>query len=200
MYWQSDYAWGAIPFHYGRWSYVAGYGWIWSPAYVYAPAWVVWRHTGDYCGWAPLPYGAVFVDGGWAWRGHHYGAEFDFGFGDSFFIFVGYGHLWEHDYHHYILRGPELHAVFRVSVVNRVRVDEHGHFVHEGFDRAHLERVTGHSIAVVRHDEIRDRAGETMRADRDRAVRAQPRGEPRREEAGSRDRDHGDRDHERPGP
>ena len=40
MYWQSSYPWGAIPFHYGRWMFVGGYGWIWVPAYEYAPAWV----------------------------------------------------------------------------------------------------------------------------------------------------------------
>ncbi|HVM60672.1 MAG TPA: DUF6600 domain-containing protein [Verrucomicrobiae bacterium] len=199
MYWQSNYAWGAIPFHYGRWSYVTGYGWVWSPAYVYAPAWVVWRHTDDYCGWAPLPYGAVFVDGGWAWHGHHYGADFAFGFGDSFFIFVGYGHLWEHDYHHYTLRGPELHAVFHASVVNRVRVDEHGHFVHEGFDRAHLEHVTGRSITVARHEDIQNHERETMRVDRERVVHGEPRGEVRRDEPYGRDRDQ-DRGHDRQWP
>src|SRR5208282_721578 len=53
LYWQSGYAWGAIPFHYGRWAYVGGYGWVWAPAYEYGPAWVFWRHSGDYVGWAP---------------------------------------------------------------------------------------------------------------------------------------------------
>ena len=43
MYWESDYPWGAIPFHYGRWIYRGN--WVWVPAYEYAPAWVVWRHT-----------------------------------------------------------------------------------------------------------------------------------------------------------
>ena len=145
LYWQSSYAWGAIPFHYGRWAYVGGYGWIWAPAYEYAPAWVFWRHSGDYVGWAPLPYGAVFVDGGWGWHGHRYGADFDFGFGASFFIFVGGGHLWEHDYHHYTLRGDEFHRAFRASAVNRLYRDDHGRFIHEGLDREHLEHLTGRS-------------------------------------------------------
>ena len=30
----------------------------------YAPAWVYWRHCDGYLGWAPLPYGAVWVAGG----------------------------------------------------------------------------------------------------------------------------------------
>jgi hypothetical protein len=53
--WQSDYAWGYIPFHYGRWVWTGGY-WGWIPGRVYAPAWVTWRvGDGGYLGWAPLP-------------------------------------------------------------------------------------------------------------------------------------------------
>jgi hypothetical protein len=52
--WVSDYNWGWAPFHYGRWLYDPFYGWIWVPGYEWAPAWVVWRSGGDYCGWAPL--------------------------------------------------------------------------------------------------------------------------------------------------
>jgi hypothetical protein len=196
LYWQSNYAWGAVPFHYGRWAYVGGYGWIWAPAYEYAPAWVFWRHGGDSVGWAPLPYGAVFVDGGWGWHGQRYGADFDFGFGASFFIFVGYGHLWEHDYHHYTLRGDQLHTVFRVSVVNRIQRDGHGRFVPEGMDREHLEHLTGRPVPMARHEEVRDRERETLRVDHERITHGeQPRGgggggEPRREEPSGHDHDH----------
>jgi hypothetical protein len=53
--WQSDYAWGYIPFHYGRWVW-AGNNWGWIPGRRYAPAWVTWRvGQGGYVGWAPLP-------------------------------------------------------------------------------------------------------------------------------------------------
>jgi hypothetical protein len=54
--WVSDYEWGYVPFHYGRWVWVPSRGWAWIPGRVYAPAWVVWR-TGDYgyIGWAPMP-------------------------------------------------------------------------------------------------------------------------------------------------
>ncbi len=53
--WASDYEWGYIPFHYGRWVW-AGSRWGWIPGRTYAPAWVSWR-VGDagYIGWAPLP-------------------------------------------------------------------------------------------------------------------------------------------------
>ena len=56
-YWNSNYEWGAIPFHYGRWELDPYYGWIWIPGYDYAPAWVVWSQTSDCYGWAPLGFG-----------------------------------------------------------------------------------------------------------------------------------------------
>jgi hypothetical protein len=53
-YWQSDYSWGAIAFHYGRWFCHPRWGWCWWPDLVWGPAWVTWRYSDDYCGWAPL--------------------------------------------------------------------------------------------------------------------------------------------------
>src|SRR5262249_27705290 len=59
--WQSDYAWGYIPFHYGRWGWT-GVAWGWIRGRRYAPAWVTWRvGEGGYIGWAPLP-------PSWYWR------------------------------------------------------------------------------------------------------------------------------------
>ncbi|MCX7847421.1 MAG: hypothetical protein N2595_05295, partial [bacterium] len=37
--WQSIYAWGWLPFHYGRWVWYGTYGWCWVPGYEWAPAW-----------------------------------------------------------------------------------------------------------------------------------------------------------------
>ncbi|GAA4302273.1 hypothetical protein GCM10023143_04560 [Compostibacter hankyongensis] len=52
--WVSDYSWGWAPFHYGRWLYDNSYGWVWLPGSEWGPAWVAWRQTPDYYGWAPL--------------------------------------------------------------------------------------------------------------------------------------------------
>jgi hypothetical protein len=52
--WASNYSWGWAPFHYGRWFYEGGYGWMWVPGNEWAPAWVSWRSSNDYYGWAPL--------------------------------------------------------------------------------------------------------------------------------------------------
>src|SRR5690606_23070497 len=52
--WVSNYDWGWAPFHYGRWNYNDRYGWGWVPDYEWGPAWVNWRQSNDYYGWAPL--------------------------------------------------------------------------------------------------------------------------------------------------
>jgi hypothetical protein len=52
--WASDYTWGWAVFHYGRWFFQDGYGWMWIPGHEWAPAWVSWRNSSDYYGWAPL--------------------------------------------------------------------------------------------------------------------------------------------------
>jgi hypothetical protein len=56
--WVSDYPFGWVVFHYGRWFYSAEYGWAWVPGRTYAPNWVVWRLPTaeyNYVGWAPMP-------------------------------------------------------------------------------------------------------------------------------------------------
>jgi hypothetical protein len=87
-YWASDYAWGAT-FHYGRWFRDASIGWCWYPDTVWAPSWVTWRYSDDYCGWAPLPPGAVYQTGvGIVFNGGRVSVGFDFGLAASAFIFV----------------------------------------------------------------------------------------------------------------
>ncbi|HLK41341.1 MAG TPA: DUF6600 domain-containing protein [Polyangiaceae bacterium] len=63
--WVSDYAWGWVCFHYGRWAFRAG-RWLWIPGRDYAGAWVSWR-VGDedfrYVAWAPLAPAWVWMGG-----------------------------------------------------------------------------------------------------------------------------------------
>ena len=47
--------WGWVTYHYGRWAFDRELGWFWIPGDEWAPAWVIWRHGGQYAGWAPLP-------------------------------------------------------------------------------------------------------------------------------------------------
>ena len=52
--WLSDEPFGWATYHYGRWVLDPAYGWLWVPGNEWAPAWVSWRETDDYIGWAPL--------------------------------------------------------------------------------------------------------------------------------------------------
>ena len=62
-YWISEEPYGWATYHYGRWYYDDFYGWIWLPGETWAPAWVEWRYSDDYIGWAPLsPFAEFSVD------------------------------------------------------------------------------------------------------------------------------------------
>jgi len=52
--WIAYEPWGSIPFHYGRWGYDDFMGWYWVPGTTWGPAWVSWRGSDQYTGWAPL--------------------------------------------------------------------------------------------------------------------------------------------------
>ncbi len=53
--WVSYEDYGGVVYHYGRWVNTDSEGWCWVPDYQWAPAWVSWRSSDDYVGWAPLP-------------------------------------------------------------------------------------------------------------------------------------------------
>jgi hypothetical protein len=151
LFWQSDYVWGDIPFHYGRWVLDPGLGWLWYPDYEWAPAWVFWRHAeADMAiGWAPLPYGAVIVEGGYMWHGARVGLEFDFGMGEGVYVFVGYDHFHEPFFRMrgrewaWHIHGDRFHDFYRRSVVrNEFHRDEHGRLVNHGIGRERMEAAT----------------------------------------------------------
>jgi hypothetical protein len=52
---ESRWAWGWLPFHYGRWYQDQIDGWLWVPDSQWAPAWVDWRYGGGFVGWSPRP-------------------------------------------------------------------------------------------------------------------------------------------------
>lgn len=58
--WISEEPYGWATYHYGRWTRLRNVGWVWVPADEWAPAWVSWRKSDEYVGWAPLPPEAQF--------------------------------------------------------------------------------------------------------------------------------------------
>ncbi len=53
--WKSNEPFGWAAYHYGRWARLRGIGWVWVPGTEWGPAWVSWRRSDRYLGWAPLP-------------------------------------------------------------------------------------------------------------------------------------------------
>ena len=97
----------------------------------------------------PLPPGAYFEAGvGLRFRGA-FGMDLDFGLGYDDFVFVGYDHFWERDYHAFQAPPTVAFGVFRGSLVinNYNFVD--GRFVVEGLGRDHIALVTHHDIRPV---------------------------------------------------
>ena len=58
--WMSNEPFGWATYHYGRWIFDEDYGWVWIPGTEWSPAWVAWRESSDWIGWAPLPPGATW--------------------------------------------------------------------------------------------------------------------------------------------
>lgn len=162
-YWSSDYSWGWAPFHYGRWRLHPHHGWIWQPDRVWGPAWVTWREGGDYCGWAPLPPGAVYDVGAGAffWRGKRVEAGFDFGLDWNHFSFTLVKEMGD-PLHVHFKRPEEIRAVFqKTAIVNRYTVvsrpgENHPHVVNHGIDPEIVRsRRGGRAVEVVHIEDMK---------------------------------------------
>jgi hypothetical protein len=159
-YWASDYPWGGIAFHYGRWHLHPRHGWVWLPDRTWGPAWVVWRSGGDYCGWAPLPPGAIFdtVAGGFIFRGRHVEVGFDFGLDWHHFGFCLVKDMGERP----VLRfrsAVEIQTVFRqTAILNRYAVERPGHgpvrIINRGIEPGHVASARGHAVETVKIREV----------------------------------------------
>ncbi len=57
--WISAESFGWATYHYGRWTRLRNIGWVWVPGDQWAPAWVSWRKSNDYVGWAPAAAGSA---------------------------------------------------------------------------------------------------------------------------------------------
>jgi hypothetical protein len=158
-YWQSDYPWGEIAFHYGRWLNDArtGFVWAWAPQYDWAPSWVCWRYAGaDGCmGWAPLPWDARFRAGvGIEWNGG-VAVDVDFGLQFDAFVFVGRDHFFDHDYTRVVIDRENARRFYAHSAIHNGYRMDHGRFVADGWGRERVAAFTHHEVAVRPAHELR---------------------------------------------
>jgi len=159
-YWQSDYTWGRIVFHYGRWFRHPRWGWCWWPDRVWAPAWVVWRYTDYYCGWAPLPpftgYSTVW---GMTYFGVGVGINFDFGLHVDHYTYVPWHRFGHHRPDRYRIHHERIrHVHDRAVVVNDFAYGDRHMMRNRGIPFDYAVKRAGREIPRVT---VRDLPGKT---------------------------------------
>ena len=133
--WVSDYRWGWAAFHYGRWAYEPRFGWMWIPGRKWGPAWVSWRESDDYFGWAPLgPFGRISINV--SCPNDHY-------------RFVQRRHFADRYVHRYYSDWRN-----NVTIINRTTYINETHVVNKnkyfyGPRKDYVERATGQQIRVA---------------------------------------------------
>ena len=168
-YWVSDYSWGWAAFHYGRWIRDARLGWCWCPGTVWGPAWVTWRYSDDYCGWAPLPPGTDYVDGsGLTYDGATVDDDYDFGMAPADYIFVTLQNFCgAQPYRHRVAPGQVPVIYQQTTAFHHFDHDPRHGYINHGIDPARISRVTHMEIQPLAIHETsrpvgRSKHGETV--------------------------------------
>ena len=149
-YWHSDYSWGWAPFHYGRWFRPTGYNWCWIPDTTWGPAWVSWRYSDAYCGWAPLPPAAHWRSGfGFSYHDSHVGSSFGFNLSWDYFTVVSYSRLCERrPFDHHIAR-PQAEHFHKNSTVVNISANHNHAMINHGVPRDRVSRASRSEVPQV---------------------------------------------------
>ena len=118
-FWYSNERFGWATYHYGRWVRIAGQGWCWVPGSEWAPAWVSWRQSSDYVGWAPLPPEAGFsVNAGVSgWADSYYGI------GPATYTFISFKSWGQPSYLRYVAPPTENIQIIRQTTnITNIRI------------------------------------------------------------------------------
>lgn len=133
--WISSYQWGWGPFHYGRWGYSARFGWYWVPGDVWAPAWVSWRYSNLYIGWAPLPPNAPFMPGsGVVFQGS--------GIPHNTWIFIQVNYFTHYNIRSYVLPFERNPTIINMTVEKTSLRMQDNRVYNEGLDAGFVENAT----------------------------------------------------------
>lgn len=109
--WVSSEPFGWACYHYGRWALLRNVGWVWIPGNEWAPAWVTWRESPGYIGWAPLPPETL------GWYGHAWDSSVEsrFVIDSGWFSYVSYNHF-GNDIHTYCLPRSQNIVIHRNTI------------------------------------------------------------------------------------
>jgi hypothetical protein len=149
-YWKSGYSWGWAAFHYGRWFRHSTLGWCWAPGKVWGPAWVTWRWSRSYCGWAPLPPAAVFKTGsGLTFHGHRAGSSADFNLTAGSYKFVDFQHLQAQHLSQHALPHDQVNRIFGQTVVSTRIAGNDRTVINNGLPPERLAEATHKEVQKV---------------------------------------------------
>ncbi|HEX5278645.1 MAG TPA: DUF6600 domain-containing protein [Micropepsaceae bacterium] len=160
--WVSDYRWGDIAFHYGRWVYDPQYGWLWVPGYVWAPAWVIWREGDGDVGWCPMPPDEAWLAGQEVWPTAWNNSDRAYGYMDwygpnygpnwlaaSAWVFVPQAHFADRNYTSYAADSRQAQRLFGTTrdVTNYANVN--GYVANRSIDPAAIGRASGRTYTAT---------------------------------------------------
>jgi hypothetical protein len=155
-YWISDEPFGWAVYHYGRWAYDPEFGWIWIPGGTWGPAWVAFRESDDYFGWAPLPPETLE---GYGWAAAY--TSLDASYYRPRWLFVPRRHFLAH--RAFVHAAPvQRNAVIIRATIDVTRYERRPRGVfNRGFEPRRLEAALGRRIAPLRINVVNDprRAG-----------------------------------------
>jgi hypothetical protein len=142
--WRSDEPFGWATYHYGRWTRVPRLGWVWIAGSEWGPAWVSWRRSDDYIGWAPLPPDA------WSSTGFNAAVDSYFDIGPGLYVFVGVRDFAEPTYAGHVL-APEqnvtiINKTVNVTNVTYKTVNQQNVIVNNGPEISFVEQRGGRPI------------------------------------------------------
>ena len=187
--WSSDEEWGWATDHYGRWMLTTGFGWLWVPGYEWAPAWVSWRKSEDYVGWAPLPPEATWQPA----SGFGPSVDVSFGIGPEYYNFCPVRNLGAPRLRPYIVPPRENVSIInntvnvtKITNVNNIMIFNEGpdftqiqRRAEQPIRWARLERRWDFDRDVVRRGEVRNRfEGDVFRVVAPRVERSNREGRP----------------------
>jgi hypothetical protein len=165
-YWDSHEPFAWAVYHYGRWGYDDDYGWFWVPGDTWAPAWVQWRYSDDYVGWAPV---------GPRRNGYAYGVpvNYDPPVAESW-VFVQPRYMTSRAISHYAVPVAGLGAAF-VGATNVYRPEYRGGVIYNyGIPRDRMIKITRQPIyieKVFKVDRKDDWKNNNHDNDRDRGIK-----------------------------
>ncbi|MBW1807233.1 MAG: hypothetical protein JRJ87_03505 [Deltaproteobacteria bacterium] len=144
--WSSYFQWGWAPFHYGTWAFLDYVGWVWVPGTVWAPAWVVWRHSDVHIGWAPMLAGYDLWFG-WAYYPIYY----------SHWTFTRWRYFCDpHPHHHYLGRRA-IAKTFRHTYYPRRCRDNASASCHRGPSKRLVTKRTNSPVKSYRIENMASR-------------------------------------------